>query len=263
MDRPLDDIKKIMRTFRPIIFLSKKDGKTVALNNTNQFVANNKQISFATPNNISLCLSISEKQYTIAKNIFLKLIDSKLKSDKRKLYFREEELMVLYDYFEHLQVSLIFAYTAIESFANISIPEDFQYEKINHKKVKEIWNKQNIERWISTSEKIDKILPKIFETKSPKEEFFWKNFISLETIRNNIIHQKNVTNGKDVTVDYEFFFDVKIFDSIRAGYEIINFFCRKSKHTPNYFPLGIGKPLTDPIEIDDFDKYFNPIYGEE
>ena len=161
-------------------------------------------------------------------------------------------------------MSLIFIYTAVEAFSNIAIPPDYEIERINHKKVKEIWGKENIERWKSTSEKIGDILPDIFKIENPKNEKFWSNFKKLEEIRNDIIHQKTIKNNTDVYSEYfNYFFDHSIFEIIRSGFLVIQYFCLKSDESKIYFPLGIRTDSFDPIEVDDINDVIEHIYADE
>ncbi len=77
----------------------------------------------------------------------------------------------IFDYFEQLQVSVIFAFTAVESFANIAIPETFAYERVNSKGIREVLSKEDIERWCPTApEKVSVLLPLVFSVASPMEE---------------------------------------------------------------------------------------------
>lgn len=256
--------KKDLRGLRPLIIVAKKQEKTVALDHSEIYKLDNKKISFKAPNNISICLSISEREYDVAKDMFIRLVRPKLKSPKDNIEFETTEINDLYDYFEHLQISLIFIYTAVEAFANIAIPREFTYEKLNNKKVKEIWNKESIERWLPTSEKISNIIPSILKLKSPKTEPFWADFTKLEEIRNEIIHQKTVTNENNVSSKYlKEFFDENVFKVIRAGFSVIEYFCSNSEHGHIYFPKGIGKLMVTPIEIDDFDEYFEEVTEDD
>ena len=52
-------------------------------------------------------------------------------------------------------------YTAIEALSNLLIPREYKIERKNNKGVLEIWNKDSIERWMKTSEKIGGIIPSI------------------------------------------------------------------------------------------------------
>lgn len=250
------------RKLRPVGMISKKHSRLVAFEYNLTQEVNGKEFSFRTPNNISVFLNIVSREYERAKKTYLELIYPKLATGKSKIIFEDTELEKLYDYFEHIQTSLIFIYTAVEAFANVAIPETFTHEKLNHKKVKETWGKESIERWLSTTEKICDILPVILEVNSPKAESFWCNFKKLEEIRNNIIHQKTVSNEKNVNVQYlKDYFDENIFEVIRSGYLVIEYFCNKCPLPHIYFPIWMGSANLRPVEVDNIEDYFDEIPG--
>jgi len=245
------------RELRPIIIYAKKQQATFFLGHNEIYSIDKTKVNFTAPNNISICLNISEREYEIAKKKFLTLIKPKFDKKTSEISFTKSQTKQLFDYFEHLQVSLIFAYTAVEAFSNIGIPENYTLEKINNKKVKEIWNKESIERWLSTTEKVRDILPEILKIKSPKDETFWADFKKLEEIRNEIIHQKTVTNEVNVSSKYlNEFFSKEIFEIIRSGYLVINYFCSAVEFAHIYFPLGIGTMKQQPLVLEDFEKHF-------
>jgi hypothetical protein len=250
---PVNNVRKL----RPVCITSVRHGKMVAFEHQKTHKVKGVQFSFKTPNNISVCLSIGDREYEKAKALYLTLIHPKIAAGNKHIIFSEGELYALYDYFEHLQTSLIFIYTAVEAFANIAIPDDFTYEKVNNKKVKETWGKESIERWLPTTEKICDILPKILDVHAPKQEKFWKDFKKLEDIRNNIIHQKTVMNESNVNSDYlENFFDEDIFNLIRSGLLVIEYFCNNSASAHVYFPLGMGTKEIVPYLVDDINEHF-------
>lgn len=249
------------RKLRPVGMISKKHSKIVAFEYNLTLDVNKKEFSFRTPNNIAVCLNIVSREYEMAKKIYLALINPKLATGKTKIIFEDGELEKLYDYFEHIQTSLIFIYTAVEAFANVAIPETFTYKRIKDRK-KETWGKERIERWLSTTEKISEILPVILEVNSPKVELFWNNFKKLVEIRNNIIHQKTVSNEKNVNAQFlKEFFDENIFEVIRSGYLVIEYFCNKSAVPHIYFPIWMGSSDLRPVEVDDIEDYFDEIPG--
>lgn len=251
--------KPELRELRPFIIVAKKQQKTFVLGHNEILNVNGQKIDFTGPNNIAICLSISEREYEISQKMWIKYILPKIKKNQKEVTFTHKQTSKVYDYFEHLQTSIIFAYTAVEAFGNVAIPEEFTYEKTNNKKVKEIWTKENIERWLPTTEKICEILPKILQTSSPKDEKFWLDFKKLEEIRNEIIHQKTVTNELNVSSKYlHEFFSSKIFDIIRSGFLVIEYFCSKTKFAHVYFPLGVGTAKQQPIIVDDFETHFAP-----
>ena len=71
--------------------------------------------------------------------------------------------LLIYDYLEEIQTSIVFSYKSLESFCNESIPDEYVYKKTNNKGIVEHYSKEQIERWIPTSEKLSDILPEIFK----------------------------------------------------------------------------------------------------
>jgi len=146
------------RMAQPICFNEKGSDRFLRLHQIENFKLKGKQFNFSSPNNISLFVNISKKELKASENIYKDLIQKKISSENI-IQFSNTELKILYDYFEHLQISIIFSYSAVEAFVNACIPNSFSFEIINKKGVKEIWNKNNIERYFNTTEKIVKILP--------------------------------------------------------------------------------------------------------
>ena len=255
---------KNARKLRPIGMISKKHNRLVAFEYNLTQEVNGREFSFRTPNNIAICLNVGNREYEMAKLLYSGIIYPKLGIGKNKIIFEDSELDLLYNYFEHIQTSLIFIYTAVEAFANVAIPEAFTHEKLNNKKVKEIWGKEQIERWLSTTEKICDILPVVLGVNSPKGEPFWTDFKKLEEIRNNIIHQKTISN--EVSINSKFlsdFFDERIFRIIYAGYQMIEYFCNKSAVPHVYFPVWMGSSNLQPLEVDNIEDYYQEIPGLE
>ena len=62
---------------------------------------------------------------------------------------------------------LVFAYTALESFANDEIPDKFTYS-VEETKSTEVYNKSQIERFLSMQVKLGDILPGVCSVPSPK-----------------------------------------------------------------------------------------------
>lgn len=56
----------------------------------------------------------------------------------------------MYNFIETVQVAIVFGYTALETFANLSIPQNLEYKaNINSKGIIKIYNKNAIERWVT------------------------------------------------------------------------------------------------------------------
>jgi len=156
-----------LRMMRPVSVMNKKNNSTHLLQPIETIQSSKNDISFFKPNIVALFTNIAHQELQSAKTIYNENIHSKI-SKSGKIDFKKEEHKLLFDYFEKIQMSIVAIYTAVEAFANIAIPNDYKIEKRNSKNIIEIWEKENIERWIKTSEKISDILPSILNVISPK-----------------------------------------------------------------------------------------------
>lgn len=140
--------------------------------------------------------------------------------------------------------------------SNAAIPEKYQYEKVNEKGVKEIWSKENIERWMSTSDKIVNILPLVLKTTDIKQALFWPKFKELENLRNKIVHQRTIEEDTQLNTEiYKEMLQPTIFDKVKPGLSVIQFFYSFDNAHP-YFPLGLGIAKFQIAEIESMEKHF-------
>jgi len=161
-------LKKIdIRSVSPIGIYSRKDEECIVIQSTKE----TKKITFVRPNNIALFLNRFKKNRNQIKLSYKKLFENK----KAVTYQEGNDLSELFNYFELIQESIIAIYTAIEVFANLALPKDYKMSKKNNKGIEEIWNKDNIERHISLSEKVGTILPEALHVPSPKNPHIWSH----------------------------------------------------------------------------------------
>lgn len=246
-----DFVKAIsdIRMARPLFFKEKYSNRIMETQPLSINKIENKYLNFPKPNNISLLLSISKRELTKAKELY-KRLESK-QSNSKTACLKDEEISEVYNYLESINISIIFAYSAVEAFSNVSIPRGYEYKSKNNKGVTEIWNKENIERYFKTSEKIDKLLPEVLKTETLENKIRIQ-FIELEKIRNEIIHPKH---DDKVIVDLQKkLLGREIFNYIYSAYELIEFFCNAdTKHI--YFPIGISNSDINIIEVEDFSEF--------
>lgn len=111
------------------------------------------------------------------------------RSLKREVAFASE--VDALDYVERMIESIVLAYSAIEAFANESIPSDFVYARHKNSNVLlEAASKTTIERNVSTDEKLTTVLPEVLGCNSPKGTHCWQNYRQLKDSRDRIIHMK-------------------------------------------------------------------------
>jgi hypothetical protein len=216
-----------------------KNNSDMLLQEAQELTLNNKQkIDYFTPNNISLLLSISEKSLSQAKLVRKSIITTKIKTREDKLDQLKNSTETICNFIELIQTSIVFSYTAIEAFANLSIPQDFEYFKIKKDSGVSLelkYNKDSIERLIPLKEKIKNVLPDIYDTKPIELEEFYSRLGQLESLRDRIIHQKTA----EYIELYNDYFQDSIFKICKVSEEIINFFYEKCKNdfsTNPYWP---------------------------
>ncbi|RXQ87171.1 hypothetical protein EO244_16650 [Ancylomarina salipaludis] len=241
------------RINKPIWHRKVENGKEVGSMVSQEMDAINypkNPFEFFAPNNIGMLLSISQKYKKMAKELYEKKINPKnvnhsSESTEKKKNLQEQSVIAA-DYIELIQVSIVFAYTAIESFVNLSIPDDYKYEvNVKSKGITEIYDKIAIERWVSLGDKLSKILTDIYKTPKIESQKFWSNLKSLEKNRHNIIHQKSINR----TEFYKEYFKEQIFKQIESAQIALQFFYdahSKENKTNPLWPWVIGNEKAFP-----------------
>ncbi len=186
-----------------------------------------KNITYFVPNNIALLLSVSEKSLQEAKKIHTKYFSNKeIELDLEKMTGDRKEMMnnassLVCDYLESIQKSIVFSYTALEAFVNLSIPEGYEYtmEK-NSKGIYETYDKKAVERWLPLRTKVKSILTEVYKTKKIETQKWWGYLLNLESYRNDIVHQKSISH----TEFYKVYFKQSIFIICQSPVDLITFF---------------------------------------
>ena len=147
----------------------------------------NKTLTISLPNAVAMCLNISYRAHGDSNKL---LSESGVqRSLKKAVNFINDAQAI--DCMENLITSIVFAFTALEAFANETIPDDYIYEfERRDKRCTESYSKDQIERYISLDDKISCVLPSILKVKSPKGTRVWQEYSKLKKIRDRIIHMK-------------------------------------------------------------------------
>jgi hypothetical protein len=185
-------------------------------------------ITFPDVNSIKLILEIARKNIESAK-IFLKkmndpLIDVTTRMDQvdqaksiegknfihtkghilEKIFMLNADEKEHFDFFENCIVGITFCFTALECFANLTIPDDYVYqykEKVplwglKFLKIRKKINLHRDDKKLDLNTKLGIILPKIFNVETPKGKSLWGEYKKMEKLRNSIIHFKKVNLTK-------------------------------------------------------------------
>lgn len=210
---------KDFRIKKPHIILNRDDFRKYFVFDSNWvLVFDNLETMMIQPNDVSLYSNISETNLKKAQEFYNETI-----LPRHKIWyggFPSLEIQTEYfNYFELIISSLIFAYTALEAFANICIPNNYEF-LIDKNGIKTIYSKEAIERKYALREKFKVILKDIMNTSDPTKEDWWNDFIKLEDLRNEIIHTKQ-SKSED---RYSKLLSQDIFQLVQSHKEIIKFY---------------------------------------
>lgn len=247
------NINFIHRSSIPLMCEDLKKDQCMVLQESIDTKIGNKKISLSRPNEISLSMYITnsslKKSQALRKSIL-----QKIGKDKSKNFF-EDDVVEIYDYLEEVQKVIVFSYKAIEAMCNSAIPDDYVYKKSSYKNgVVEVYNKLGIERWVSTTDKVSKILPDIYRCDSPAKKSFWGNFKKLEELRNEIIHSKSSSTSQVLSE----LLSSDIDKYVKSCEALLKFFFEQDRGNP-LFPLIPGITEIVVSKMEDIEKYFTKV----
>lgn len=146
-----------------------------------------KQLTIPLPNASALLLNSAAAAFIAARKIRDRSgVDKTLHFEVN--FPSDEEA---FDYIEKMIESIVLAFTALEAFANETIPADYFYAR-HHRSdvVLEAASKQTIERYTSLDEKLTNVLPEVLKCSSPKGARCWHGYTQLKRARDRIVHMK-------------------------------------------------------------------------
>jgi hypothetical protein len=103
-----------------------------------------------------------------------------------------ETTAALYDYFEHCMTALTFSFQALEAYCNevISDKVTAQYLFKNRRGTRS-FTASEVERCLSTEEKLGVVLPDLLDIPTPKGTRMWQDFARLKELRDATVHIKS------------------------------------------------------------------------
>jgi hypothetical protein len=179
------------RLKKPVVYRVTDINQDIATQEIVTLKAGKCELRFDVPNFTSIFLGKSEKELAKAKEIYQTLIRPKL-SVRERFTLSKEDNIILFDYLEHIQSAIIMAFTAVECLANDLLPNDFVYEEKRKGEETKQYDHKEIERWISTIDKLALVIPQALKITNPKTYNFWPKFTKLKDLRNDIIHFRNL-----------------------------------------------------------------------
>lgn len=153
--------------------------------------ARGQPLAFVTPSPEALALSLAFEAAARAGRRHERIIVDDPSTRNQPRCVRDEHAGDLYDYFEACFVAVTFAFQAIEAFANREVETGVKGTREFIRGGKQVtWTSDEIQRHVSTDEKIADLLPRLLEVQSPKGRAPWRGYRQLKRERDAIVHLK-------------------------------------------------------------------------
>ncbi len=154
-----------------------------------------KKVVFPVPSHAALCLNLANQAHKRAEDLW----NSDIFATTSYGAAVEDNLPVLFDFFEQVILNVVFSHTALEAFCNGAIPDDFVFARTRQdKKCEESYTKEQIERHLSLDTKLAEVLPEVTGTAFQKGTSLWTDYAGLREIRDRIIHVKSADMGTEI-----------------------------------------------------------------
>lgn len=251
-----------IRIKKPSIIMHKNDFRKYILLDTNWVLkSDNLETFIVQPNDVAIYSSISDKNLIRAEKFYSENITPRYKYHSGSfpdLKIQSE----YYDYFELIITATIFAYTALEAFANTCIPNRYKYSTENNG-IQTIYSKVAIEKKFPLRDKFKNVLKEVLNTSDPTKESWWNSFILLENLRDEIIHTKQLISEER----YSKLLSYDTFKVIKSHKDIINYYgsyiFENMKELLDEFPYNFGYDDIFPGMTDEkgYERSYKVLHG--
>lgn len=154
---------------------------------------NGASIGFTLPSAAALALDVAKKESDIAvAQLKAFAWTDVITPDGPGFSVSEDDTSNLFDFFQKCMVVATFSYQALEVFCNHSIERELK-SSINVKRRNKnvLLSPEEVERQLSTSEKLCQVLPNIYGAPTPKGKKVWEPYKKLQYVRDASIHLKS------------------------------------------------------------------------
>src|SRR3954470_8951289 len=151
-------------------------------------------LTFFTPSATALALKVATEGALEAENSKKTLaLTNTLFGTVMGKAVQESDIRKLYDIFESCMIAVTFSFQALEVFCNGIIGRRVSKPlPIKRKNLYVALNPANLERQLSTDEKLAEVLPEVLSVKNPKGTKIWELFKELKDARDSSVHLKSV-----------------------------------------------------------------------
>jgi len=149
-------------------------------------------IGFTLPSATAMALNIAIHAGREAEKLKRKIVFDKVATPKGTGFsVSNESNNALYDYFEACMKTTVFSFQALEIYCNYSIINEMKGTMdFKRSKKRVTLTPEEIEKQLSTEEKLSQVMPKLKGISTPKGKAVWEPFRRLKTARDSIVHLK-------------------------------------------------------------------------
>jgi hypothetical protein len=149
-------------------------------------------VSFILPSSTAMALNLSLKAAKRANELKSKIEYSNVVTPEGSaIAVANESNEALFDYFEECMVAVTFAFQTLEVFSNHSISRHMsEGMEVKRRKGRLFMSPSELERQLSTEEKLSLVLPKVLNKTTPKGKQPWDSYRKLKVARDSTIHMK-------------------------------------------------------------------------
>jgi hypothetical protein len=188
-------------------------------------------LGFVSPHPVALALSIAlnalKRSNVAVSNLPIKGGVTPFGNSK---LIPNDYLPQFFDFLESCMVLVTFSFQSIETFSNYIIEQhkDIKTE-IKKKKGVYLYDYEEAIRYLSTEEKISKVLPSLLNIPSLSGNKIWGHFQDLKIVRDSTIHWKEAKSDNQAEIDslYYHFLNSNLSTYVLTAYEVINYFFRE------------------------------------
>lgn len=211
------------------------DGKPVAepmaMHQVTMFRVNEwTQFSFRTPSGAALHLNSAWKAAGRAHALKeqIKLSPPNIQPGRVGLHIQEESTGLLFDYFEEMMGAAMGSFGAIEAFCNQVIVDRASGPiSVKRRKGHEQLSPEDIERQVSTEQKLGRIVPDLLGVSSPAGKAVWSAFDRIKDLRDAMTHFKRRDQARAATQEPTALFRLYTTDCFalpEASMEVVRYF---------------------------------------
>lgn len=204
---------------------------TKVLLTTVSFDRNGQQVGFVAPSATALAINIAISAARQAEVVRPKVPHVVIPgSDGPINSIPSEQSSSLFDFFEQCLIAVTFSFQSIETFCNHTISRSQKAKiEVRRRRDKFLLTPEEVERTLSTEEKVGKVLPKLLDCATPSGKAVWERLLKLQRIRDAAIHLKGHDQYPRGGVDREsLFFQLLTTDPYQypeAAVAVIGHFC--------------------------------------